>query len=205
MDVTTPGTSLHDAYVVLGYGSLIWDLEILASQVQLPWLLNAGPELPMEFSRISAKRLMGLVVVIDAVHGSLCPTHAILSNRTDIHAVADDLCARERSSSLDYIGAVCRRSGFSRSYQAEVAAHINAWCERTGAAGAVWTDLPQNFAEHAGSAFSIDDAIAYLRTLRGENLAEAVRYIENAPDATDTPLRRALARDAWWQGLSVDA
>jgi hypothetical protein len=38
-----------------------------------------------------------------------------------------------------------------------------------------------------------------LRCLTGDSLDEAVRYIENAPAATDTPLRRALSADDWWR------
>ena len=48
---------------ILGYGSLIWDLEILAPHVAGNWEMRAGPSLPMEFSRISKKRKLGLVVL----------------------------------------------------------------------------------------------------------------------------------------------
>ena len=116
-------------FAVLGYGSLIWDLEILGPHVELPWFMGLGPALPMEFSRISPKRLLGLVVVLDPDHGSECPTHAIPSRKNNIHAVADDLCARERASDLKFIGAVCRRSGFSRSHSPRVAELVEAWCE----------------------------------------------------------------------------
>ena len=57
-----------------------------------------------------------------------------------------------------------------------------------------------DFEDHLGEAFTVPRALAYLRTLAGESLNEAVRYIENAPAATDTPLRRVLAEDAWWRG-----
>ena len=32
-------------------------------------------------------------------------------------------------------------------------------------------------------------------------LVEAKRYIDNAPNRVDTPLRRALAGDFWWRSL----
>jgi hypothetical protein len=54
-----------------------------------------------------------------------------------------------------------------------------------------------------GEAFSIERGAAYLRTLAGESLDEAVRYIENAPATTDTPLRRRLGADPWWQAQAV--
>ena len=69
-----------------------------------------------------------------------------------------------------------------------------------GAAGAVWTDLDGNFEN-----FTVARGIAYLKSLTGESLAAAEEYINCAPIATDTPLRRALARDPWWQQLTKDA
>jgi hypothetical protein len=45
----------------------------------------------------------------------------------------------------------------------------------------------------------------YLRGLEGESLAAAVEYINRAPATTDTPLRRALAVDPWWQSMSAQA
>jgi hypothetical protein len=82
-----------------------------------------------------------------------------------------------------------------------VATRVLRWCAEVGARGAVWTDLQRNFREHTLTAFSQRSARAYLRTLSGASLAEAIRYIDNAPAATDTPLRRMLQRDSWWQSL----
>lgn len=195
---------MKGSYVILGYGSLIWDLDDLAPHVELPWYMGEGPALPMEFSRISAKRKMGLVVVLDPEHGDPCETHAVRSTKRDIHAVADDLKRRERATDIGYIGAVCLRTGFERSHDADIAARVRRWCEARQVDGAVWTDLPRNFTQHTGAAFSLDDGLAYLRTLSGENLREAVRYIDNAPAATDTPLRRMLQADPWWRSLPRD-
>jgi hypothetical protein len=58
-----------------------------------------------------------------------------------------------------------------------------------------------NFEAVAGTAFSVEAGIDWLRGLGGESLAEAHRYIRNAPASTRTPLRRALASDPWWPGL----
>lgn len=196
---------MRDRYVILGYGSLIWDLERLAPHVRLPWFIAGGPALPMEFSRISPKRKMGLVVVIDPRHGVPCPTHAVVSRRDDIHAAAEDLRLRERAPHIGHIGAVCRVSGLRRSQHAEVAEQVAHWCEAAGARGAVWTDLPANFAEHTGQTFSLAAALDYLRGLPGESLHEALRYIDNAPPLTDTPLRRYLAGHPWWRGLPREA
>ncbi|NKC15144.1 MAG: hypothetical protein GKR94_24020 [Gammaproteobacteria bacterium] len=192
---------LTGRFVIIGYGSLLWDLEILEPHVEHPWLLNGGPPLPMEFSRVSPKRKMGLVVVMDPDNGIDCETHVIASLLGDIHATAEDLRARERAKSIEHIGAVCMRTGFERSTYAHLATRVRQWCARENAAGAVWTDLSQNFAAATGQPFSLDNALAYLKTLRGEHLAEAVRYIDNAPEQTNTPLRRMLRSDPWWQAL----
>lgn len=189
-------------YAILGWGSLLWDLENLTPHVTGLWQRRAGPALPMEFTRISPKRRMGLVVCLDSRHGVACPTHAIASVRDSIHGATDDLARRERAP-VECIGAVCLASGHRNGSNPRVVALVADWCARTGWQGAVWTDLAPNFAEHRGADFTIPRALDYLRTLTGESLDEAVRYIENAPPDTDTPLRRTLAGDAWWQGEAV--
>ena len=180
---------------ILGWGSLIWDLDDLAPKVSGPWRMAAGPAVPLEFSRVSPKRKMGLAVCIDADHGAPCPTHAIASRRANPLDSREDLAARDRAP-LDRIGVWCARTGQG---EGRSAARVAAWCEATGAAGAVWTDLTSNYLEHHGERFSLDHAEAYLSGLRGESRDEAVRYIQNAPRGTDTPLRRRLASRAWWR------
>ena len=188
---------MQERYAVLGWGSLIWDLDNLAPHVTGEWMMSSGPLLPMEFSRISPKRKMGLVVCLDAEVGTPCATHAIASRRSSLEQAITDLAARERAP-RDMIGGLCLASGAVQG-QATIADVVRDWCTRAGWQGAVWTDLRPNFAEHTGAGFALTEARAYLRTLSGENLAEAVRYIQNAPAATDTPLRRALSDDPWWR------
>jgi hypothetical protein len=187
--------SLAGRVAVLGWGSLLWDLDDLAPKVEGGWLMDAGPRMPLEFSRISPKRLLSLVVVIDPEHGDPCPTHAIPSRRATVAEAAADLAARERTG-RDRIGAVCMASGLRDGAAAGVVAD---WCAETGAAGAVWTDLPRNFEAETGGPFSVAAGLDYLRGLTGASAAEARRYIDGAPAATDTPLRRALADAPWWR------
>lgn len=185
------------AIAVLGWGSLLWDLDDLAPRVEGNWLTGSGPVLPLEFSRISAKRRGALVVVIDPEAGAPCPTQAIASCRDDIDAAVADLAARERCAPAR-IGAVCRTRRLARSRTVGVAERVADWCVRQGWQGAVWTDLAPNFAETAGTAFSPERGLAYLAELPGATLAEAVRYIARAPAETDTPLRRRLGAEPWW-------
>jgi hypothetical protein len=189
---------MMNGYAILGWGSLIWDLENLAPRVRGDWAMGAGPVLPMEFTRISPKRKLALAVCLDAIHGVGCVTNAIASVRDDIGSVASDLARRERAPE-QHIGAVCLASDHKNGTSPEIIAAVQKWCLAEGWAGAVWTDLPSNFNEHLGDAFTVSRAIAYLRGLTGDSLDEAVRYIENAPAATDTPLRRALVSQQWWR------
>jgi hypothetical protein len=191
--------TLTGAVAVIGWGSLIWDLDDLTPHVRGPWAMGAGPALPLEFSRISPKRLRSLVVVIDPDCGVPCPTHAIASRRADVGAAALDLMRRERAPDVAMIGAACLTTGLRRGAHPAVAQIVADWCVEVGATGAVWTDLPRNFHAETGRAFTVDRGLAYLKGLESASAAEARRYIDGAPAATDTPLRRALAACDWWR------
>ncbi len=180
---------------IVGYGSLIWDLEILAPRVEGPWRMGAGPALPLEFSRVSPKRRMGLVVCVDPDLGAPCPSHAIASRRSDVGTAREDLAARERAP-LERIGMVCLATGRRAG---RIAERVAAWAGAQGLAGAVWTELDPNFEAHAGRPFGFEAGEAWLLALAGEDRDEAVRYIANAPAATDTPFRRRLAAQGWWR------
>lgn len=185
-------------YAVIGWGSLIWDLDDLAPKVEGPWHLRAGPRLPLEFTRISPKRKQSLVVVVNAEYGRPCPTHVIASRRGTLAEAIADLAARERTTEAG-IGGVCLNSGVRQNSDLRVAELVAEWCTASGWDGAVWTDLPSNFAAETGEPFTLETAVAYLKTLTWESLDEALRYIESAPAETDTPLRRRLAADPWWR------
>ncbi|MDF2231360.1 hypothetical protein P2H44_02225 [Albimonas sp. CAU 1670] len=180
---------------IVGYGSLIWDLEILAPWVEGPWRMGEGPAMPLEFSRVSPKRRMGLVVCVDPGQGAPCPSHAIASRRSDVDAARADLAARERAP-LARIGWVCLRSGRG---EGRIAGGVRDWAAAMGLAGAVWTELDPNFEDHAGVPFGFEAGEAWLLGLAGADRDEAVRYIANAPPATDTPFRRRLAERPWWR------
>ncbi len=186
---------------ILGWGSLLWDLDDLAPWTDRTWRLGSGPRLPMEFSRISPKRKLGLVVCLDPLTGVACTTHVIQSVRQTLPEAVADLAARERAP-LHRIG-WADRNGDGHSRMPEIVVAVAAWCRDTGRSGAVWTDLEPNFRDHTGLDFSVDQGIAYLQTLRGDSLDEAHRYIRNAPFTTRTPLRRKLSRTAWWRNLTT--
>jgi len=187
---------------IIGWGSLLWDLENLEPRVTGDWSYGGGPRLPLEFSRVSPKRKLGLVVIIDPTHGAPCPTSYIKSVRSDLSAAVSDLAARERAP-IERIGHAQLGTGHINSSNPPLNETLTAWLAATGYDACVWTDLPANFTEHSSHEFTIEAGIAYLKTLPPASLDEAKRYIENAPGETITPLRSALATNAWWQSLPL--
>lgn len=187
---------------IIGWGSLIWDLEILESQVDPRWQRGAGPVLPLEFSRVSPKRKKALALIVDPDHGTACATSLVVSKRRALEDAVSDLAARERAP-LERIG-YASRSGHWQSNVTGLQDHMEEWLIETGYAGAVWTDLPGNFHEETGAPFSISAAMSYLQALQGPSKLEAKRYIELAPEETMTALRQALMEEPWWADVPLE-
>ena len=189
-----------DCFVIIGFGSLIWDLDVLESHVTGGWHYYSGPNLPLEFSLISKKRQQALALVIDCEWGVECPTSVIISKRAHVSEVVFDLAKREQTLA-ENIGFCQRDSELVRSRSKFVVGCVKNWLAGTQWVGAVWTDSPSNFKEKTQVGFSVPAALEYLQSLPNSSLIEAKRYIENAPDRVDTPLRRALAADSWWKSV----
>ena len=182
---------------VIGFGSLLWDLDDLAPKVSGEWKMYEGPILPLEFSLVSRKRHYALALVIDYGDGAPCPTCVIDSVRSKIGAAIVDLANRERMDPTN-IGFVDRNTGESHSHREETRNTLWNWIEDSNYDGAVWTDGERNFEALTGRAFSLQTAQYHLRSLQGMSLEEARRYIRNAPARVETPLRRALENSPWW-------
>ena len=182
---------------VIGFGSLLWDLDDLAPKVSGEWKMYEGPILPLEFSLVSRKRHYALALVIDYGDGAPCPTCVIESVRSEIGAAIVDLANRERMEPTN-IGFVDRNTGASHSHREETRNTFWNWIEDSTYDGAVWTDGERNFEALTGRAFSLQTAQDHLRSLQGISLEEARRYIRNAPARVETPLRRALEGAPWW-------
>lgn len=180
---------------IIGYGSLLWDLDDLAPHVKGGWHVDRGPRLPVEFALVSRKRNRALAAVIDHAVGEHCLASVIESSKSDLTDAVADLARRERCAEAQ-IGALHRSNGFARARQTSTAELIREWLHTTHYDAAVWTDGASNFAAMTGTAFSVASAVEYLRALPEESLREARRYIENAP--VSTPLRRELQGHTWW-------
>lgn len=183
---------------ILGWGSLIWDEHPTFDKLHEKWL-PGGPELRLEFSRISSIngiRKGALTLVIDEEHGSICRVKYAMSKRTSPDDTICDLRCRE--------GTKCDRIGYyfadlSRSGKPHVPDSIKEWAQKTKIDVVVWAGLKNNFKEkNENKEFSVLEAISYLKSLPPEGKAKAAEYIFRAPDFIRTALRSSIEIEPWF-------
>ena len=187
-------------FVIIGFGSLLWDLDVLKPHVAGKWDYYNGPNLPLEFSLISEKRRQALALVIDGEHGMECPTSVIISKRIHLSEVVIDLAEREKTLT-ENIGFYRSDSNLGHSRSTSIIERIRNWLEPNPWLGVAWTDSVSNFKCKTDIEFSVPAALQYLRSLPEKSLIEAKRYVENAPSRVDTQLRRALVEESWWKDI----
>jgi hypothetical protein len=177
---------------ILGWGSLIWDPGDLPNEGR--WE-KGGPELPIEFSRISDNGR--LTLVIDPINGYSVGTRFVLSRRRHLDDAISDLARREGTKEK-YIGFVDLQKRDRRSDTKRTAVEpIETWAAGRGFDGVLWTDLPSNFKEQTGTNFSIKRAVEYLHRLPSSLARRAREYIAKAPPEIDTPVRKKLRETGW--------
>lgn len=173
---------------IIGWGSLIWDPRELPKVGD--WQSD-GPELPIEFSRISLDKR--LTLVIDPINGNLVRTLHVLSPRASLDKAQEDLRKREGTTN-EYIGWVNNVKGVSslQAYPEQKNIHgiVVKWCKEHEYSAAVWTALPSNFKAKFSGDFSVEKAMAYLAELPITKLEKALEYIRRAPANVDTATRR---------------
>lgn len=180
--------------LILGWGSLIWkpgDLPI-EGQGEDRWQ-PGGPVLPIEFSRVSSDAR--LTLVIDEAAGTDVPTRIAKSTRKTLIDAVADLRQRE-GTTMKNIG-FSDRLGMEASYKKEkqhAFGHrlIFQWLTNNGADAVVWTALKTNYLLQFGCKFDCEHAAAYLQDLPKAPRANAVEYINRAPNEVVTKFRRYL-------------
>jgi hypothetical protein len=174
---------------VLAWGSLKWDRRQLSTRGT--WHED-GPTLPLEFSR---KSLDGrLTLVIDRTDGEACRSGWWESGLADVAGAIANLGDREGTrviASIDLDG------NSDLNSQDRVVDSVRIWLRETAMDAVIWTDLKPNFRETLGSEFSVEEAMSYLKRLNGNTRLKAWEYLEKAPAAVQTPLRRRLVEEGW--------
>jgi hypothetical protein len=189
---------------ILAWGSLLWEKGKLA--LGTGWV-PGGPELPLEFSRVSSTRDGALTLVIDPKNGVEIPTYFAVSSHQNLDEAIHNLRDREHTRAR-FIGYIYYRSGQSRSHlPVWVSSKIRGWAGRAGFDAVIWTDLPSNFDEVDKATFSdvdephmkftVDNAQMYLHRLNARGAAQAREYIKKAPPEIETALRKRMRGDPW--------
>ena len=176
---------------IVGWGSLVWDPRKL--RLKSHWYLD-GPELPIEFARISGGDRLTLVILPGCTKQT---TLWAVSTLTTLSAARINLQKREGTLRLKPIHYMERDGPYHPEMKQEERTTIEEWIHNQPSIDAVvWTSLRSNWTEKRGKTFSHNDAIAYLKELRDSTRAE--EYIRKAPAVTCTDLRHRIEREIGW-------
>jgi hypothetical protein len=196
---------------ILGWGSLLWekatDKAREFNEHHHGWNpeSDAGPNLRLEFSRISESRSGALTLVLDYENGTPCQVAYALSKRKRSEDAICDLRCRE-GTVLHKIGCFFVNNPAKTRW---VDAHPDAekaigdWARERGILGVVWAGLESNFMKLKGEEFSVDTARRHVRNLSATGKGRAAEYVWQAPDFVDTPLRRELQSETWFRNLRM--
>ncbi len=175
--------------VVLGWGSLIWCPKNLL--VSSKWKTN-GPELPVEFARISQDGRLTLVLLPNA---NPIPVLWAQMDTDNLDEARENLKKRE--------GTIRDRIGFiDLTYNKTQSGIVNTkgirtWAQERAIDAAVWTDLRSNF-ESKYRALNNINVISYLNKLKMADRKLAEEYIRKAPHQIITPFRSVIERELGW-------
>jgi hypothetical protein len=181
---------------LLGWGSLLWDERPEFDQHHEDWRLD-GPDLKIEFSRISKTRGGALTLVVDAKNGTSCQVAYSRSKRCDAEEAIEDLRSREGTTRMNIGFHFSDGSGNKSKDQATLTA-IKSWAAAKKFDAVVWTDLSSNFEKEKCHPFSVEAAMRHLSALDAATKADAAEYVRRAPDFVSTPVRVAIHMEPWF-------
>lgn len=183
---------------ILGWGSLLWDNNAEFDAQHNEWVFD-GPELKIEFSRVSESCGRALTLVIDTKNGAPCRVAYTFSRRKDPEDAICDLRTREGTSRKN-IGFYFLDGSRQQSRDLAAAESISAWAKSKGIDVVVWTDLESNFKEKSkfGQEYSVESAISHVAALDAEGRARAIEYVQRTLSFVDTPFRNAVRKQPWF-------
>ena len=184
---------------ILGWGSLLWDRSNEFDEQHEAWQFD-GPNLKLEFSRVSQFRNDALTLVLDLNNGESCEVAYALSKRRNPDDAICDLRCRE-GTTLENIGFYFADGSRKQSREGDVLKGIQSWALERKIDVVIWTDLASNFREKSKckKPIFIEAALCHIQALDTEGKAKAAEYVWRAPQFIDTPLRKELQSQPWFQ------
>lgn len=159
--------------VCLGWGSLIWRPEDLPLVDNRPEAWRAdGPELPVEFLRVSSNGCLTLVV------DESSPDVPVLWNQLSVNTMPEAIEAlrlREGDTRRSWIGSWPNDSIF------EGGRNVERWARSRSFEGVVWTAIPAKFDSTDHRRPTQAEALNYLLGLSGNVRTRAEEYVRRAP------------------------
>lgn len=178
---------------ILGWGSLIWNPENLAYNVESKWS-SEGPFLPIEYSRISNDGRLTLVISDEA--NEVKTLFAISTFETLDQAILN-LAIRE-GSNISTIGFYLKNSNQISPNNFKHRINIENWLEQNDSVDAViWTNLPENWK----SKTNFRDRVEYLSSLDENTSITAEEYVRKTPKGIITELRSEIEERLNWNFL----
>ena len=171
---------------ILGWGSLCWDprtLNILDDH----WSLQ-GPELPIEFARISVDKRLTLVILPGS---DVVRTLYAISTFQNLDEAIEDLRTRE-GTSTQRIGFYNFETSVYRTRDANrgIIPNIQEWNKSACVDAVIWTDLPDKFVPDKD--LTLYNIEKFLLSLTSFELSAATEYIEKTPIQVQTTLRGGI-------------
>jgi hypothetical protein len=178
----------------LGWGSLIWDPRKLP--IDGNWHAD-GPQLSVEFTRVSRDGRLTLVVTPGALPVTIFWSHLLVPSLDDgIEALAE----REGIPSASISNSIGVWSAVRCSRHAQTAT-VGEWARVRGLTAVVWTALMPGREGSRGTPLTCQQALDHLRRLEGINRARAEEYVRRVPAEVRTPYRAAIERELGWTAI----
>ncbi|MDM1454880.1 hypothetical protein [Myroides odoratimimus] len=178
---------------ILGWGSLIWDPKKLDFNEQIGWNVN-GPQLPIEFARISGDGRLTLVIT---EHGTFIPTLYAISKSNNFEKAIENLKSREGTSSK-YIGWYNRNSTIFYPEDFLFKENIKSWIIETDIDFVMWTNLPEKWITKTKKEINPKERITYLKELNSDVKEIAKEYIQKTPEQIQTKYRQLIKEELKW-------
>ncbi len=172
---------------VICWGSLFWDKGSLKTMGE--WK-NDGPELPLEFCRLSSfgKSKERVTLVLDEA-STLCTTYWDLMVATDFKTARNNLRDRE-GAVTDEIHSFTR----NQNPLSIIDQQIERWLSQHPEVDQViWTGLTSNWEKFRRVQFSAEDFVLYLNSKK-DSISEIKKYFDKAPPQSKTLGREVFVK-----------
>jgi hypothetical protein len=164
---------------VISWGSTYWDKGSLKT---LGNWKDDGPELPLEFCRISSQGRSKERVTLALNEGSaMCVTYWDVIASSDLKTARNNLRDREGAVTDDIETFTRGQNPLSAS-----AVQIDKWlADHSEIDAVVWTGLDSNWSKYRGVKFSAEDLIQYLDSKKS-SIAKTKESFDKAPEHIQT-------------------